>query len=279
MAKNNGNDEIRREIRRRLQSVNRKVRRIENSGVEISGTEFDPRRRDAPLNRYNRVQLNNYRKRLDSFMDRSNQFVGDSSRRPIPRKEWQAYKGPERAANRNADKLARKYGDIKLPDGNTVLGRDAMARNVNFPMTANAASNSPLHKLERVPRNIASRKALKRLTQQQQAKVNPFYQDKLVSAGRRDARKMLKELGDTETQKKLNKLTDKQFHVLWAYTEFPDLLSRRYTGPEGKGADLDEMNRADRQIALDDAREGKGWIEWAGTVDKGNKRFGKPIRK
>lgn len=253
---------LRREIIARERAAARKIRRIEAEGINITGGEFDPRRNGAPINRYNSVQARNYLAKLNGFVHRRNQFVPDTWGRPIPRAEWREHKRFEAAKNKRADKLYEEYGGIKLPDGLTVAQRDAAMVNHDFPKTANAASNSPLHKHERVPKQLASRKHLKALTKNHQKAVKPEFMKALVKAGRSDANKMLDELGDSATKKELRGLTDKQFHVLWAYTELPNLISRRY---ERKKEDAND--RAALTIEAGDQRDTKEWIEWAKTIE------------
>src|SRR5690606_27809505 len=87
----------RAEVRRRQLAAQRKVNRLKNKGVEISGTPFDVRRNPSNISKYNKKQLNSYLNQLNSFVDRRNAFVGGVEGKPIPRRSWNAYKRVERA--------------------------------------------------------------------------------------------------------------------------------------------------------------------------------------
>lgn len=251
-------DELRAEVRKRQQAVNRKIRRTEGNGARIANTKYDPRR-DVDISRMRSRDLNNYLTRLNTFMDRKNQFIPGTGGQPIHISVWRGYKRAERAANRRADRLFKQVANVKLPGGDMTIGsRHASVTNTDFPSTANHTVNSPLRKVNRQLRSMPSEKAIRRLTKQQQDKVDPQFLKLFVKRGRQEAYKMLNALNDTEITKELKGLTDKQFHILWAYTEFATNTSIRYE--EGK-RDTQNKDIEDNEIS-----ESRAWINWVKNV-------------
>lgn len=252
-------DELRAEVRKRQQAVNRKLRRYDRNGIELSGTEHDPRRPGVDISRMRSRDLTSYLNRLNGFMSRSTQFVGDRKGRPIAMSEWRRYKRAETAANRRADRLYNTIKDIKMPGGQMTLGqRHAAVTNSDFPITANHTVNSPLHKVKRAPRTLENKRALNKFTKQQQRKVDPQFAQMTVNRGRREAYKMLAAVGDMAEIRALKGLTDKQFHILWSYTEYATLKSTKYEN--GK---VDVRTRAEDEIDESVDAESAQWVRWA----------------
>ncbi|URG18047.1 terminal protein [Curtobacterium phage Ayka] len=252
-------NELRRQVRMRQQAANRKAKRIQNAGVNIAGTPYDPRRENAPIDKMRSRDLQTYLKQLNGFMSRKTQFVPDTWGRPIHAQKWRAYKRAETRANRKAENMADMLKHYTMPGSDVTLAeRHAYAKDTEFPNTANHTVNSPLRKVSRMPSSIASEKALARLTKQQQGKVDPQFFEMTVKRGRIEATKMLKKLGDTEQIKALKGLTDKQFHILWSYTPYSDNTSIRYENGkvEDRGRAEDQMDNTETEVA-------KSWLRWA----------------
>lgn len=255
---------LRKELKQRVQAANRKVNRLEKQGIEITGTEFDPRRENPRIDRYNSNQVESYRAKLDAFVDRKNRFVGDTRGRPIPRSEWQAYKRAESRANRKSDNAFNKIKDVYVPSaGQTIAQREASTKS-EFPRTANPAVNSPFNKITRKPEQLASRKALEALTKQQQAKVDPRYMEQFVADGRVQLEKMMKVINRPEMQERFDKLTTKQFHLIWGYTNAADDLSTDYEiiTASGKG----KSNKSDEKLQADSLENVSDILDWVSKI-------------
>lgn len=227
MARNSELEAHRALVRKRVQDVNRKIRRLEKEGVNLAGTEFDPRRPQAPIHKYNTSQLVAYKRKLDNFQSRKTQFVGDTHARPIPIAEWRGYLRPQRAATKFAQRIQETLNSIFVePTGLTIGQREAAMRDTLFPRTANSASNNPLQVIQRIPKQIESRKALERLTKDMQRKVGQASIDEFVKRSRVEARSLMKyRVGLAE---RFDQLTDKQFHIIWAYSGVAMELSQDY---------------------------------------------------
>lgn len=248
-------EDLRVELKRRRQLANRKVRRIENEGVEIAGTKHDPRSQ-TDVKKLNVKQLQSELNKLTTFSSRRTQFVGGHRGRPIPIVEWRKYSAAQKAANESANALYERYRNIVIDRNGTTIGeRDAYTRS-DFPNTANPAVNSPFKKIERVPRQVTTQKALKQMTKQQQAKIDPKHMENFVREGKRDLRKMLKVAGQSDMMRDIDKLTTKQFHILWGFTSFAMDISIAYEN--GKRAEKHGPSRSDEQTtqgSMDGARE------------------------
>lgn len=260
-------NELRAEVRKRQQAANAKARRLRAKGVEIEGTQFDPRRNAAPINRYTKRQLNDYLSKLNEFTSRSNQFVPLSGGSFVPAREWRKYRTAERRYNQIANREYGKVADLKLPlTGMTVSERDATMRPTNRKIRR-AAGEAVRRIYEPVnirPENVEGPEALRKLTQQRQRQISRPYKAEETERQRREMRAMLDRIGESDMMKEAEKLTDEQFSTLWNYGTFATDLSRDYeriqllaTG--GASAQQDRVHEDARQDILES-------IEWAQSL-------------
>lgn len=251
MAKRNRDiDNLRREVRKRVQAVNRKIRRYEQLGVNIAGTEFDPRRENAPIDRWRRSDLERYRNNLNQFQSRRNQFVPDAHSRPIPATEWRGYKRLEKRANVIADKNFDEIKDIYIPESGLTIGeREKYFGGDNSP--SDPVVNTPFKRVEREPDYITSRKTLAKLTKQMQKKIRPEFIQDFVKNGRAELAAMLEKAERPDIAAAAATLSDKQFHILWGYTGFADAVYLDYSAADGGGHKNAQMQQNQAQSAMD----------------------------
>ncbi|QXG07734.1 hypothetical protein QEJ61_gp02 [Curtobacterium phage Pize] len=258
------NDELRAEIMRRLQAANRKVNRLKNKGVAIEGTKYDVRRPDAKINRYNNKQLTHYLGEINGFVHRSNAFVGGVRGVPIRRATWNKLNRAQRRGNQFAEKNFQNIKDIVIsPNGMTVGQREAATRS-DFPMTANPASNSPFRKIERKPNNIAGERAAIKLMKQHQQRVTEEHIGRFVRQGKKELRQMLKDIGRPDIWQRVTKLDEKQFHLLWGWTEFARDISQEYE--EAKLLKAGKSNRGRAEASENTLAEAEELIDFIGRV-------------
>lgn len=261
---------LRAEVARLRRATTRKVSRLkQRSGAQVSGTEFDPRRKPHVEGRYTQRQLATYRDQLQGFLSRKNQFVGGASGVPIPRSEWDRYKTAEKAYNAKVNEHFQRVADIELPApiphtrGET-LGSRMERMTPSHRHLRNEVVNSPYDPLERSPRSVVSRDKLAKLIESLEAKMAPDYDERQAEASRDQFRRMADEIGDAELKDRVDKLSDEQFDVLWNYTSFPWDLSLDYEVHrllhEGK-------DRPFLREAAENARKGfERLITWAGKL-------------
>lgn len=257
-------NELRKKVRDLEKRAARKISRNRSKGVELNNSEFDPRRKDAPVNRYTSAQLKAYADRLNSFVSRRTQFVGGAKGAPIRREKWRHFEGLQKQYNAIGDDAFNQVRNVKLPNGMTVGQRMASTQS-EFPRTANPAVNSPFNKMQFDSAGVTGERALAKLVKQVKDKMNPKAVAKEVSLGRGQLAEMLKIVGRNDIQEKVNKLTDKQFHLLWHYSNLAGSVSILYEIEMARLAGKDEKRWYD-SVADDSFNEVSELVDWAGKV-------------
>lgn len=220
------NDDLKRlraEAAKLRTAVSNKIARNRRAGVNIAGSEFDPRRSAGIEKRYNRAQLTAYIASMRPFMSRGNQFVPDANARPIPRGEFRAYKATEAAqaairAQRDVD-----MGDIKLPGGLTVRQQQAMV-----PKSAGSAVYGPYKTYDLQSTDFADRAAVGEMRGMLAKQLKSNFLPERIQAGRENLNKVLEILGQDAMIEKVDKLSDFQFDVFWFGTNIPEAIFMQY---------------------------------------------------
>ena len=231
MADRHELERLRALARKRHAAATRKVNRLRNTkDADVAGTKFDPRRDLAGLKRYNTAQVMAYIKRLDSFLDRRNQFVGDARQRPIPvygKNGWKEYQDAQNKYNRLAVGKFDDIRDVRLPSGMTVGEREATLKS-DHPLAGNPSVIKPHAPVVREPRNIAHPDKLKGLIKDLNYKMSKSYDKKQLAQDRDELSKIMAVVKEPGLQAKINSLSARQFNVLWNYTNFATAASFMY---------------------------------------------------
>lgn len=219
---------LRREVERMRRAATRKVSRIKTRhGVNVTGTEFDPRRGTQLHERYTAAQLTAYKARLESFLSRQNQYVPDASARPIPRAEWQGYKAREDAYRQVAGTVYENLKNVELPSGETVAER-LSKMNVVHKQMHNPVTNLFFDPHERMSQDVVSREALKKLKKDLDRKARPETLRAKVREAKEQFAKMAEVINEPDFRKAVTGLSDKQFVALWNYTNFASAIVMAY---------------------------------------------------
>ena len=227
-------DRLRKEIERSERLARAKMRRIrENNNVEFFGQRMPIRPKNNVKN-YNTRQLRAYGKQLEEFRDRKTQFVADSHGKAIPRSLYRDYEKAFEARKAKIDRELDKFRDKKLDSKNVTISEYWKMNTPDRPHLSNPSVN-PVHELKKkLPENISSEQALRKLIQNEkrQAKGN------IVRRTRREAMTVIEkdENGSglfTRNQAEwlfnaLDELNDTQFYALWNIRGFMDDLSLWY---------------------------------------------------
>jgi hypothetical protein len=246
MANRHELEQLRALARKRHQAATRKVKRLSNvRDVDIAGSRFDPRRDLAGLKRYNTAQVMAYIRKLDSFLDRSNQFVGDAKRRPIPIKEWQQYQRIQNQYNQGASAVFDDIKNIRLPSGMTVGQREATLKS-DHPLAGNPSVSKPHAPVVKQPFNIASRDKLKDLIKDLKHKMSASYDKRQLEQDRSELRQIMAVVKDPKLEAKISSLSARQFNVLWNYTNFVTAASFMYEMLRDKMTTGEEPWQAER---------------------------------
>ena len=254
-------NKLRAEAIRKRKAASAKIARLRNSkGVEITGTEYDPRKPADVLRRYNRRQLVNYLANLAKFTDRQTSFVNSAFNKPISAEAWNRYKELESRYNAIGAERDAKVADLRVPNtGMTVKEMDRMFT-PNSKVAQGDLVNRPYGQINRSPENVNGAEALDRLTQDLKNKLKGTYLPEQIAIGRKQLKGMLDEIGNSEFTKRFNKLTDAQFDVMWNYGNAREIASfysvlQMHISASGKEAYIEEHGDDIRSI-----------LEWAESL-------------
>ena len=252
-------DDLREEVRKRRAAVTAKANRIRrNTGIDLKGTREDPRRDPKVIKKYNSNQLRSYLRDLNNFMLRENGYVPDSSGGFIHKRDWLNYKRGERKFNKIVKRHFESIADIKDPYRNVTIRE---AEGLFVPESKRAQGeirHRPYNEINRNPKNIKSAAALKKLQDQINRKSSKEFLDQALAAGRKQAGQMLDNAGLSTLRESLNKLSDKQFDVLWNYWGFAGRLAQigESGGQRGKTVDSrDVLDAQEKDNIRDDIAE------------------------
>lgn len=267
MARNSNLERLRAEVLARHTAANRKVSRLRREkGVEVEGTSHDIRRDISKVKRYNTAQLNSYLKQLNSFTDRSTQFVAGKQGAPIPIQKWRAYEKVERKYNELVRSHDSQFGDTFVPTSGMTIAQRAAMMTPDKVVAHGTATAKPYSVLSRKPNRIKDAEALEKLRKDVEKKLSPDYLDKRIKQSRREMRDMLKVIGAPDLQAQADKLTDYQFNILWNYGGFAEAISASYAIVTSKN----EKGEARWHASMfeDRGRDAKQLLDWGGSIPR-----------
>lgn len=227
-------DRLRQEIERSERLARAKMRRIQkNTGVEFFGQRIPIRPKNKVKN-YNTQQLRVYGRQLEEFRNRKTQFVADSHGKAIPRSLYQEYEKAFEARKSKIDRELDKFRDMKLDSKNVTISEYWKMTTPDRPHLSNPSVN-PVHELKKkLPENISSEQALRKLIQNEKRQAK----GDIVGRTRRQAMSVILKDNDGSglfTRKQaewlfdaLDELNDTQFYALWNIRGFMDDLSLWY---------------------------------------------------
>jgi hypothetical protein len=278
--------DARASAKKRRADVTAKINRLSRvNNADVGGTQYDPRLPVGAVNSMTTRQAKSYQNKLNSFMSRSNSFVGGSDRAAIPSANWRRYKSLERAYNRKSDSVMAAIGDISLkPTGNdlTIRERDSLMT-PSTKKTMGQASSKPFSPVSRKASNVTGVESLDKLSKSLEKKLNANYLPKALKASRVQAGQMVDGMGlsrsdNINLKKEIRDLSDDQFNVLWSYTEFPKKLSIAMVTSKNPRDSMVNANSGDRYSAnvlersSDDVRTFLDWSKTLTPEQTGTKR-------
>lgn len=246
--KNERVSQLRAEARARHTAATRKVARLRSKGVQVVGTKYDVRRPSAKIDKLNSIQLAAYITKLNSFVDRKTQFVGDVHGRPIPATLYREYKATERQINNTVNKAYEQIKDINLPGQNRTIDDRMQAITPKHKHAGNAA-NSPYLPVVRNPENFASEKKLKEMIAKNKKRLKTDFLAKDLKRDREVVRVMANTLGRPDLAYRVKKLTNDQFNILFNFWGFINKLGLPYEVAQARIRD--KKDRAELQDNLD----------------------------
>lgn len=252
--------ELRELAMRRHRAAGSKVSRLRKQGVDP--LSVDPRRNAANVKRYNRKQLESYISKLDSFNDRSNQFVRGRRGEPIPKATFERYQRAERAHNIKVSKYVAEFGDYKIPtQGGTTVAqrlRNRGQRVEGMQRMGDGFGLKPTDAIERSSGTFGSARAMNAYTRELLRRVKPNYHLRKVNNHRRGVIDMLETIGEQKMANRVKGLSQKQFDLLWNFTPFSDSTALNYENIKSGN-----LRSVDLEIAKESLTEAKELLAWA----------------
>lgn len=260
MAKDSELQQLRSLAARRHRAVGQKISRLKSkAGVELAGTEFDPRRPLTRVKRYNKKQLTRYIARLDAFADRRVQYVRGAGGRPISADSWKRYQAIQSKLAKRNEEVYQRFANIETPHGRTVAERVEGIRATHFKPGKSLAVNDPLQIKTRSPRSITSEASIKMLSDSLEKSLRGDIIAREVKRGRREFDQMMDSLGEEGLRKRVKALSPERFFVLWQFTDFASKLSLEYELIQ-KGLTKSFIDQSSRDENL---AESHRFVDWA----------------
>lgn len=220
---------LRIEVARMRRAATKKISRVKlRHGAMVTGSEFDPRRSTHLETHYTEKQLIAYRDKLAHFLSRSNQYVPDAYKKPMPRAEFTEYKRQENAYRSSAGGVYERIKNVELPSGETIAQRLAKMDVLHKAMH-NPTVNSIFDPHTRASYAFTSRDALKKLTKAMKRDASPKAIKRKVSDARKQFAAMMDVINMPELFAATKGLTNDQFIALWNHTSFAGAVALSYT--------------------------------------------------
>jgi hypothetical protein len=254
-------------------AATRKVSRLKaGSGVEVSGSDYDPRQTPDFIRSATPAQLRTLVRRLDKFNSRETQFVPDAEFKPIPRKLFDRVKKAEAKKNEFVEKFYEPFKNIMIePAGMTVDQRMAMITPLH-PHMGTRTTDSPYKKSDRESTTIHGEAGAKKLVKHLNDLATMKHEKQSLKNHRQGVMKMLDIVGDIEMQVKVAQLTNKQWAALWKYTKFASMIKTPYSHYNASITGDKSLSNSE-SVQTDLAVAGE-YVDWAGAKDeKGRNRI------
>lgn len=269
MARKSSNNvelnKLRAEARKRRNAATRKIaRNRREKGINVAGSEYDPRKSPDAIERMNTSQLNSYIKRLNNFTSRDTQFISTGGG-PVSRRDWAKFKAAETKANTRSAIRAKRVGNLKLPIGDmTISEREAsIFGDKRVKRADGSVINSPFPSWDHKPEQMNGPEALRQMQKAMMKQTSPERQRSNMRSWRGSALKMLEELGLQDMTLELEELTDKQFEALWL-GGFAHKLQPLYTIFKTRNAG--RKSRWYDDASSDQAEQIKLYVDWAQRI-------------
>lgn len=221
---------LRKLVRARQRAANNKVSRYKASGVKIAHSEHDPRRDLKAIDKYNTKQLKSYLKSLNTFVDRSTQFVKGARGVPLSRNVFKSYKGTESSYNTHFKDEFEKVRDVQMPGKGLTYGE---RHDTLLPKAKSLrAGTSKYFGKDRVSTGFTSDKALKTAQRHLKKSLKPGFEADVEKKRRENFASLLRFANRFDVELEVNGgitidkdgketkhkgLTSEEFYILWEY--------------------------------------------------------------
>lgn len=206
---------LRQIARERQRAAGNKISRYKKQNIKLAGSEFDPRRDLKNVDKYNSRQLKAYINQLNTFTDRTNQFVRGARGVPISKGVFIAYKELENRYNSHFKNEFEKIRDVKMPGKSMTFGE---RHDLILPKNKSLrAGTSKYFGKDRVSSGFTSDAALKKAMKNLKKSMKPGYSSETEKARRENFQKLIDYANRDDLGKAVKSLSSEEFYILWEY--------------------------------------------------------------
>lgn len=224
--------------------VGRKIRRMSkgDSGIDITGSEYDPRVGRDRIMRMSGDRLKKLLEKQGHFRKASVGYYKGAMGTVVSRQAYRNYVNSVRTINRRASAEQHRYDDVFIkPMGMSAKERRA-AMTPSHPVHGTEAYDGmkilKIHK----PSQIVGDQGAKAIAQRNTQLTKEYESGEMVRKARGYMNDMMDVIGSEEVRLLFNNLTDQQFWFIWAHTDFPNELALKYDAMQLQMRVLDGSN-------------------------------------
>lgn len=236
--------------------VTRKIKRMAKGdyGIDITGMEYDPRVGKGAISRMSGDRLKKLIEKQAYFRKASVGYYKGARGTIVTRQSYRNYVNSVRKINNSVDAEQAKYQDVFIkPLGMTVKERRAMMTPTH-PVHGTEAYDGMKKLKIYSPTQLMGTEGAKMIALRNDDIRRQYTSRELVSKARGYMNDMMDIIGDEELRVKFNSLSDEQFWLIWAYTDFPNELALKYIAMTMQMRVLDGSNQLSDEM-IDSAME------------------------
>lgn len=225
--------------------VSRKIKRMAagDSGIDITGSEYDPRIGKERISKLSGDRLKMLLDKQKQFRRPSVGFYKGLNNTIITRQAYRNYVESVRRINRQVTKEQSKYENIFIkPLGMTAKERRAMYTPTHPVHGTEAYDGMKKLKIYK-PFQIVGTRGATMLAKRNRELTNEYISGEMIHKARGYMNDMMDTVGDEELRYKFNALSDEQFWFLWSHTDFPNELALKYDAMQLQMRVLDGSNK------------------------------------
>lgn len=268
--------ELRAAALRSERLVSRKIHRMTkgDAGIDVSGTQYDPRVGKDKIMGMSGDRLKKVIEKQEYFRRASVGYYKGAQGTIVERQAYRNYVNSVRKINTQTRKEQRKYEDVFIkPLGMTAKERRAMNKPAHPVFGSDAYDGMKELKIFK-PQQIMGSEGAKMIALRNDDLRRQYQDKRMIQVARENMNKMLDVVGSDEARVRIAGLTDNQFWFLWTHTDFPEELSIKYLAMQLQMQVLD--GSAKQSPSMIDAAMERGeqslgrameYVEYAKTLD------------
>ena len=210
--------------------VARKIKRMAKGdyGIDITGTEYDPRVGKYSISRMSGDRLKKLLEKQAYFRRPHVGYYRGARGTIVTRQAYRNYVNSVRKINNSIYAEQDKYKDVYIkPLGMTVKERRAMMTPTH-PVHGTEAYDGMKKLKIYSPTQLMGTEGAKMIALRNDDIRRQYTSREMVTKARGYMNQMMDVIGDEEIRLKFNSLSDEQFWFIWAYTDFPNELALKY---------------------------------------------------